>query len=169
MEAGCEFRLPLVHQVWRTQYGALRNLPTVEKLAKNESCFDGFADTDIIGDQQPHHRQTQCHQQWNDLVGAWFHGDVAEGTERTRAVAKFEVNGVAQEGGGLMAAVELRVGKRKCRRLNGGEFEFRKNQGDILFGASEGAQQKCVGFRAWLDNPFAIARTKEGAGSEISG
>jgi hypothetical protein len=109
MKAGCEFRLPLVHEVWWAQYGALRDLPSVEELAKDESCFDGFADTDIVGDEQSHHGQPQRHEQWDDLVGARFYGNVSEGTEGAGAVAKFEMNCVAQEGSGLMAAVEFRV------------------------------------------------------------
>jgi hypothetical protein len=44
-----EFICPLLNQVRRAKYGEMVDLTSVNKLAKNESRFNRFTDTDIIG------------------------------------------------------------------------------------------------------------------------
>lgn len=54
----------------RTQHREAVGLATVDQLAENESGFDGFADADIVRDQQPHYGQSESHQKRNELVGS---------------------------------------------------------------------------------------------------
>ena len=47
-----KFRLPLFRQMGRAEYREAIDFGPVEKFAGDEDCFDGFADTDIVGDEQ---------------------------------------------------------------------------------------------------------------------
>ena len=108
--------------MWRAEKGGSADFAAVEQFAHNQPGFDGFADTDVIGDQQPDYRLTQGHQQRYQLVGARFDGDIAERSERAGAVAHFKQQGIAQQHGGIVTAGQGRVWQRKgCR---GDRFEF---------------------------------------------
>jgi hypothetical protein len=54
VEALGELALPLLAQVGRAQHGHALDFAAVEQLACNQCAFDGLADTDVVGDQQPH-------------------------------------------------------------------------------------------------------------------
>ena len=65
------------------------DLTTIHQLAHNDTGLDGLTYADIVGNQQAHGGQTQCHQQRHQLVGAWLHGNVAERSERSSTRTQF--------------------------------------------------------------------------------
>ena len=73
-----EFVLPLFCEVGWTQHGHTLDLGPIQEFPRNQQCFDGFPDTDVVSDQEPHGIELQCHQEWHQLIGSRFDGNLAE-------------------------------------------------------------------------------------------
>ena len=78
VEACLQLGLPLLNQVRRAQHGQAGDLTSVHQLPRNQPGFDGLADANVIGNEQPNGGQAQGHQQGYELVATGLHGDVAE-------------------------------------------------------------------------------------------
>lgn len=132
VETGFEFRDPLFDEVRRAEDGAAGDFVAIKELADDESGLDGFADADIVGDEEPDDGEPEGHEERNELIGSRFDGDVSEGPERAGAVAQTEVDGVAEERCALMIswAGGIRRRKESGRRRFG--FEIREDEGDIV-------------------------------------
>jgi hypothetical protein len=164
VEAVFQFRLPLIDEVRRAEDGAAGDFATVEEFSNNEPGFDGFSNSDVVGDEETDDRQAQGHQEWDQLVGAGLNGDVAEGAERAGSIAEFQVDGIAQKDGGLVAAVARWIRQREDGRFGWGEFQIRQDESDVFFGATEWAQRQGVGGGAGLDDPLAATGADECSG-----
>ena len=47
-----EFGGPLIDQLWRAQYGKAVEFAAVVKFARDQSGLNGFADPNVVGDEQ---------------------------------------------------------------------------------------------------------------------
>ena len=137
MEPVFQLRLPLVHQVRRAQDRAASDFAAIQQLADDESGLDGFADAHVIRDEQADHRQPQCHEQRHELIGAGLDGDVAERAEWPGPVAEFQMDGIPQQSGRLVAAVAGRIGQREDCRFRRCKLQFRQDQSDVFLGTAE--------------------------------
>ena len=68
---------PLLDEMWWAQDREAIRLAAIDQLAQNKSGFDRLSDADIVGDQQPHDRKPQCHQERHKLVGTRFEGNAS--------------------------------------------------------------------------------------------
>lgn len=75
--------LPLLAEVRRTDHGNALYLAPIEQFTGNESRFDGLADADIVGNQEPQGIELERHQQRHKLVSTRLDRDVAEAAEQT--------------------------------------------------------------------------------------
>ena len=66
-----DFLLPLVAQMREADDGEAGDFPAVEKLAHDKEGFNGFADSHVVGDKQPHAFLAQGHDEGNHLVAPW--------------------------------------------------------------------------------------------------
>ncbi|MCY1294579.1 hypothetical protein D9M69_359750 [compost metagenome] len=78
----------------RAEHRQALDLSAVEQLAGDESPLDGLADTDVVGNQQAHRGQLQCHQQRHELVSPRLNRDVTETTEGPRTTSQLELQGI---------------------------------------------------------------------------
>jgi hypothetical protein len=76
-------RLPLPGQVRRTEDGQPLGITPVEELARDEEGLDRLADAHVVGDEQADRVQPKSHEERDELVGPWLHGDASERAERT--------------------------------------------------------------------------------------
>jgi hypothetical protein len=79
------------------EHSHLSDLAPVEELAGDDRRLDGLADTDVVGDEQPHRIELERHHQRHELVRPGLGGDAAEAPEGTRRGARREARRVAQE------------------------------------------------------------------------
>ena len=75
---------------------------TVDQLARDEQCFDGFADADIIGDKEPDGIELERHKQGNKLIGARLDVDIAETAEGAGAGAELQTECIPQKKRGFL-------------------------------------------------------------------
>ena len=166
VEAVFQFALPLLHEVRRAEDSAARDFATVEQFPDDEGGLDGFPDAHVVGDEQTHHRQTQGHEERDQLIGAGLHGDIAKRAEGAGSVAQFQMDGIAEEGGGLVVAEARGIRKRKGGGFGRGEFEVRQDERDVFFGATEGPQREGIRLRTWLHDPFPATGADKRSGGE---
>jgi hypothetical protein len=85
----------------------------------------GFADANIIRDQEADRVQAQCHEQRDELVNPWPNGDATERPEWCRAIAQREPSRLPQK---VRAG---RIGKvlgRRERKVGWTDALFRKGR-----------------------------------------
>ena len=70
-----KFAGPLLDEMGRAQDREAIRLAAVDQLAQDQSGLDRLADADIVGDQQPHDRKAQRHEQRHKLVGTRFEAE----------------------------------------------------------------------------------------------
>ena len=78
VELVAQLGLPLLGEVRRAEHGQASRLAAVEQLAGDQAGFDGLADADVVGDQEPNRVELQRHQQRDELVGAGLDGELGE-------------------------------------------------------------------------------------------
>src|SRR5688572_30777743 len=64
----CQLTLPLLGQVRRTEHCQASNLSSVEELSRDHRGFDGLANADVIGDEDPHRIELEGHHQRHKLI-----------------------------------------------------------------------------------------------------
>jgi hypothetical protein len=64
------------------------------------------------------------------------------------------MDGITEQGGGLMITKSVRVRKWEGGGFGWGEFEIRQNEGDVVLRASERPQGERVWLGTWLHDPF---------------
>lgn len=101
------------------EYGEPVDLSTVQQFAGDQACLDGFADPDVVGDQDAHRVELEGHYERDKLVGTGLHGDLGERAERTCAGAEAELDGISQKTGGTVVAPPRWVGHLEGGRLHG--------------------------------------------------
>jgi hypothetical protein len=148
--------LPLIHQVWRTNHGKAGRLTPVAKFTRDERGFNGLADTNIVGDEQPDGILAQGHQERDQLIGTRLDGDTGKATERAGGSPYAEAGSLPQQAGGLKIAGLLRVRRRKFGSVDG--FNRRQNASALIFCTANGSYENefVRGFRE--DNPLATTR-----------
>lgn len=67
-----EFANPLIDKMWRAQHCKAVRQPAIQPFAQDHPCFDGFADTHIIGNQQSSYGLFESHHQRNKLISPWL-------------------------------------------------------------------------------------------------
>ncbi len=72
VELGVQLAGPLFNEVRWTEDREAIGLAAINQLAEDQAGFNGLADADVVGDQQPHHVEAERHQQWHQLIGAWL-------------------------------------------------------------------------------------------------
>ena len=113
METLVEFTHPLFDQMRRAQHSHALDFAAVIQLSGDQRGLDGFADADVIGNQQPHRVQPQRHQQWHELVGARLDRNVAEAAERAGTATQRHAQGVGEEDRVVLAAFLRGIGQRE--------------------------------------------------------
>ena len=78
VEVTAEFRHPLIHEVRGAQHRKPIDFPAIHHFPHDESGFNRFTDTDIVGDEQPHNLLPHRHQKRHQLIGAGLHGNGTE-------------------------------------------------------------------------------------------
>ena len=96
--------MPLFAQVGRADEGEALDLAPVEQFPSDQTCLDGLADANVVGDEQPNGVEPQRHEQRYQLIGARFDIEIAEAPERSRTGAEFEAKRVAQQQRRLLGA-----------------------------------------------------------------
>ena len=99
MEFIAEFALPLIHQMRRADDGQTGDFATIAKFAGDERGLNGFADTDVVRDEEPHGVLPQRHQQRHKLIRTRLNGDTGEATKRAGGGAHAQTRGFAQQTG----------------------------------------------------------------------
>ena len=73
-----EFVLPLFRQVGWAEDRETLDFLAVQQFFDNHQGFDGFADTNVVSNEQSDWILTQGHEQWDKLIGSGLDSDVAE-------------------------------------------------------------------------------------------
>jgi len=115
----------------RAQHGQPPREPAIEQLARNHRRLDGFADTDIVGDQQPYRRLPQRHDQGDELVRPGHHRNAAERAERPRAGAQAQARRIEQGHDAGRVAAGGGFGISESRQADALTFEGQKET-DLL-------------------------------------
>ncbi len=115
------------------QDGAAIYFATIQQLAHDQTGFDRFANTNVIGDEQAHDGKAKGHQQRHELIGARLDGDVTEGAERASAITQLQVDRITKQRGSLVTAMARGIGQWERGRLGWREFEIWQDKGDVLF------------------------------------
>ena len=121
------------------QYRQARDFASVAELARNEGGFDGFANANVIGDEQADGVLAERHQERDKLVRPRSNTDAAEAAERTGGGADAEASGVTEQAGGAIVARALRVGGwefGRGDRLDGGE-----DTGGLVLSTANGPEE----------------------------
>ena len=93
----------------RAKHGERIDLAPIHQLAQDQAGLDRLADADVVGDEQPRHRQAKRHQQGDELVGPRLEGELRRRAERACAAAQRQTHRVRQQRG-------LRLDGRERRR-----------------------------------------------------
>ena len=167
VEAVFQFALPLLAQVRRAQHCHAVYFTSVEHLAGNQCAFDGFADTYVIGNQQPNSGLFQGHEQRHQLVSTGLHGNVAKAAERARPAAQLELQGVHQQLAGRVIARLGNDGPGESGWADGLKLQRQVNQGLVLLAATQRAQAQGVGSGFGQHYPFAATGRNKAAGIKV--
>ena len=169
VELGADLLLPLFAEVGQTDHGETLDGAAFEHFADDEQGLDGFADADIVRDEESHGVLAERHDERHDLVGAGAEGEFGEGAEGAGAVAEGEAGRVVDEAGGADVA---EVGGRGGGEAGvggavGGDVEREVDAGDFVIRAAEGLDdQQIFGVVGGQDHPLAAAKGDELAGLE---
>ena len=159
---------PLLTQVGRADHRDRADLTAIEQLAGDQQGFHRFAQTHLIGDQQPRHLLLECHQQRHQLVGARLQGQVSQAAERSCPGAQLQQQGIAHQ-----QRRTLRTALAGIRPGEGGRghvvaLQGQKQGGDLLVAAAQGPQLEGVRRRVGQHHPLPAAgahdRTGRGGG-----
>src|SRR5690606_38372204 len=132
--------LPLLAEVRRTDHGKALYLTPIEQFTGNESRFDGLADADIVGNQEPQGIELERHQQRHKLVSARLDRDVAEAAERNGSSAQFQTERIAKEKRCSLRARLARIGQIEARSDQIGRASCReRGQISVVGGHAERA------------------------------
>ena len=157
-ETGFQFAHPLVDEMGWAEDGEGLDLAPVDQFAQDESGLDGFADADVIGDEEAGDGLAQRHQERDELVGARLEREVGGRAEGARAAAEGQAERVGQEGG-----AELQGGGGVGRQGEGGgadtvrDFEGGVEEDRVVFATGERAEGEEVGLRRGQGDPLAVA------------
>jgi hypothetical protein len=113
IELGREFLAPLRHEVGRTDHGEAIDLPAIEHLAHDHASLDRLADADVVGDQQALHLELQCHEEWNELIGARFDTELGRAPEGAGTAAHGKTQRVGEQSGAVLIVDRVSSGRRE--------------------------------------------------------
>ena len=99
VELGLELAGPLLDEMGRAQDREAVGLAAVDQLAQDEPGLDRLADADVVGDQQPHDRKAQRHQQRHELIGAGLEAQPRRRAERPGAAPQRKAQRLGQAAG----------------------------------------------------------------------
>ena len=102
IEFALELAGPLLDEMRRAQHGETVDLAAIDQLAQDQPGFDGLADADIVGDQQPHDGKAQRHQQRHELVGARLEAEPRRRAERPGAAPQRQPQRLGQQPGAVL-------------------------------------------------------------------
>ena len=74
-----------------------RTAPRSSRLPRDHASLDRLADADIVGDQQPHRVEPECHQERHVLIRTRLDRQPAQRSKRAGAAAQIEPHGVEDE------------------------------------------------------------------------
>src|ERR1700685_107109 len=88
---------PLFDQMrWAKNRETIR-LASIDQLAQDETTFDGFADPDIVRDEQSADGKPQRHQQRNELISARLKAQARGGPKRPCAAPERQPQCIRQK------------------------------------------------------------------------
>jgi hypothetical protein len=87
----------LLDEVGRAENGEGIDLATVHEFTQDEASFDGFPDTDIIGDEDAWHWEAQGHQERDELIDARLERKLSGGAERPCTTAEGKAHGIRKQ------------------------------------------------------------------------
>ncbi len=157
VEVRLQLAEPLINEVRRTENGSALDIATVEELARDERRLDGLADADVVGDQQAHRIELERHQERHELVGARLDGDLTGTSERARAAAEREEQGVAQEECRVVAGALGHTRPRKARRSHRLGLQREVDECSVFLRAGNGSHAERLGVAAREHDPLPTA------------
>ena len=129
--------------MWRAEHGQALGVAAIQHLPGDQRSLDRLADADIVGDQQPHRLEPECHQQRNELIRTGVDGDAPERAERPGGRAETEPESVAEQASAARIARRRWVRGRERRRCDW--LELWENPGDLVIGGPEGPEDSSSG------------------------
>ena len=166
-EAILQFCDPLVHEVRRAENRKRIDFSAIHQFAEDQTGFDGLADADVVGNQQPRDLKPKGHEKRDQLVRPRFKSKLCGGSERACPPAEGQPQRV-----GKKRRLGLHCRARIVRQVETSGFyrcklEIRSKNHDVVFIAREGAQgeQALAGCRQ--GNPFTAARSDKISRSKI--
>ncbi|MCX6354170.1 MAG: hypothetical protein NTZ78_04605 [Candidatus Aureabacteria bacterium] len=88
----------------RTENGQPVDLTTIQEFTGNQGGLDGFADTHVIGYEEPDRIKPQRHHERDKLVRPRLGGNAGETAERAGGGACGEAGGLSQKKAGAKVA-----------------------------------------------------------------
>ncbi|GBD19149.1 hypothetical protein HRbin27_01653 [bacterium HR27] len=171
VELLAELGRPLVSERWWAEDDEAADRATVPELAGDETGLDRLADADVVGDEEAHRVESQCHEERDELVGAGAHRDAAERAEGSSPLAQEQASGLTEQADSLGVGELSGVGEREAGRLDPlarkgvseeiGELPVHGHR--ILARSGERAEEDEFVVAAGEDDPLAVAETDDRA------
>jgi hypothetical protein len=131
------------------------DLATVDEFAQDESGFDGFTDTNVIGDEKTWHLKTQRHEERDELIDARLERKLGGGTKRAGTATERETQGIREQSG-LGLHSDTSVGREiEAGWLDRAEFQSWIEESGIGLRSREGAELEKMLLRCGHGDPFA--------------
>lgn len=92
-----QFFLPLFSEVWRAEDAETLDFGSIEEFTSDQQCFDGLANTDVVGNEHSNGILLESHQKWHKLVRSRFDGNTTERAERPSTGSEAQSDGVSQQ------------------------------------------------------------------------
>jgi hypothetical protein len=128
-----EFDHPLFNQVRRTEHSEGVNLTAIHQLAQNEPSFNRLSNSNIISNEKAWHRETQRHEERDELIYAWLERKLGGGAEWAGTATERETQGICEQRG-LGLHRDSRVGwEIETSGFNRIKFQSRIKEGGIGF------------------------------------
>jgi hypothetical protein len=116
IELVAKLALPLFCQLGGTKHGHTTNFSAIEQFPRNKGSLDRFPNPDVVSDQQSNRIETECHQEWNQLVRARLDGEASKRAEGSGARPKAEAQCVTKQTRGPEIAQPIRARELEARR-----------------------------------------------------
>ena len=137
----------------RTEHCKPAGLAASQKLGGNQARLNGFANTNVIGNQHSGLGLLECHQKRHKLIWAGLNGNATKRTERPGTAANTQSHSISQQGTGAVVAGVGGIWHRKRSRFN--QLQIGDNACHFVVEASQWSQHQQFVLRLWQHNPLA--------------
>ena len=132
------------------------DLATVDKLPRDQAGLDGFADANIVGDEEPDGVQLERHEQWHQLISAWLDVEITETPKGPGAGPEFQAKRIPQEEGRFLRTRLIRVRQVKRRRHRCLGLERQIDERGIVFCSAKRPKLQKIGAQLGQNDPIRV-------------